>query len=556
LSKILCEAAKERFEKALALRADTKAALEWLDRAEAIWPELPDLQNERLRLINAYPILRVGVGQLPKHMVPGLTCTDTERMAVELLFESLVREVNDPQVGHTYEGVLAERRPRRIGPLDRRFEIIPDAYWSDGTPVTGSDVGHTVRLLLDPKWPGYNEAWKEFLLPARPGGNPRHVTLALRKGHVDPLSFLTFKILPHSITATNGSKFDSDPPAGSGPYVYQRAASDENKVVFIANPEYARRRPEGKAPGEALPYIREIHFVHCQDPVQDFQNDKIDLVINPPINKIEALRALNKVKLTISDPMRNRRIYFLVVNHPRLRNTNLCRALAYAIDRQAILDQCAGEVPGKKPYRPLNGPFPPDSWACDPNAGSLFQLPKAKFYKDQAGVDNGNNLQLNLEYDKDDPQAEPALRSLVDQIQKNLGITIQLMPEEAEKLRSDVEKPANFDLAYYHYDYPSENYWLGPLFAALSYMNFQRDNQPADVPLTSLVEDANNFRGFAPIRAKTHLIHAAFLEKMPFIPLWQLDTVVVHQAHLQARFLDPRAIFPGVERWVLKKPER
>ena len=40
---------------------------------------------------------------------------------------------------------------------------------------------------------------------------------------------------------------------------------------------------------------------------------------------------------------------------------------------------------------------------------------------------------------------------------------------------------------------------------------------------------------------------------MPLIPLWQLDTVVVHHATLKPGPIDPLLLFPGVEEWRLEK---
>jgi hypothetical protein len=63
----------------------------------------------------------------------------------------------------------------------------------------------------------------------------------------------------------------------------------------------------------------------------------------------------------------------------------------------------------------------------------------------------------------------------------------------------------------------------------------------------------------AEIKSITHTIHQAFCEKMPFIPLWQLDThLAVHKSLSmvdgQGRPVEPDAllIFTNVETWRLE----
>src|SRR5262249_52364449 len=144
-------------------------------------------------------------------------------------------------------------------------------------------------------------------------------------------------------------------------------------VVFLANPSYSARAGKNN-----LPRIREIHFVRCDDPVKDFGkgDDKrsIDLYANPTADQIKALRANPSLVITPTKP--NRRIYFLAVNHlkPALKNENVRRALAHAINREKILDECFRGDLGKETHHSLNGPFPARSWACDANLGTLDRL--------------------------------------------------------------------------------------------------------------------------------------------------------------------------------------
>src|SRR5207302_11016393 len=79
----------------------------------------------------------------------------------------------------------------------------------------------------------------------------------------------------------------------------------------------------------------------------------------------------------------SRRIYFLAVNHlrpPELGKPdepNLRRVLAFAINREQILNDCFRA--GNRDYhRALTGPFPPGTWPCAPGSPSLDDLELAR----------------------------------------------------------------------------------------------------------------------------------------------------------------------------------
>src|SRR5262245_63367366 len=83
---------------------------------------------------------------------------------------------------------LAVDRPRLI-PLGRLFQLDPDAYWSNGKRVTAADVRGTVQLLQ-------KAGAENTIAEVRPGNDAFQVGITLKQGLLDPLSAMTFKILP------------------------------------------------------------------------------------------------------------------------------------------------------------------------------------------------------------------------------------------------------------------------------------------------------------------------------------------------------------------------
>jgi ABC-type transport system substrate-binding protein len=535
---------------------DPTEAMKLLNQAETIWPASPGLRDYRLKLSNSYPILFVGVSSLPEHMSPATAVTDSEKQAVELVFESLVKPQVDPVAGQIYEPDLAIDRPRVI-PMGRQFQLVHDARWSnamkENETVTASDVIRTVQLLRNPESKGFSPEWADLVDNPPPSTDPYVVNLTLRQGYLDPLSLMTFKVLPAA------SRLDSPDdlsfarkPVGSGPFQLQ--GKDGNAMVFTANPNYRRANKPG------MPQIREIHFVHSENPAHDFADGRLHLLLDLPTDQIGQLKSVKGVTV---QTVLNRRIYFLAVNHRSrlLQNEDLRRAIAHAIDRTKIVNEIFRadlKNDPMPPHRPLNGPFPPGTWACKPN------LPPDPYDPTLARVMAGKvkgastRLKLSLKYPADDPRVERACKAIREQVAAlGTGLQLELEPKTPRQLHDEVEFGHDFELAYYHYDFPTEAYWLWPLFnssakavdrGGKNFLGYQNDGQ-----LESLFIKSMGHRDFQEVQRLTQDIHAHLFQKMPFIPLWQLDTHLAIHDDLKPVRLDPLLVFTDVEQWKLEK---
>jgi peptide/nickel transport system substrate-binding protein len=566
-------------------------SLKLLKAAEALAPELPAISQLRAGLRDR--ILYVGVPRLPDYMSPARARTDTERWAVDLLFESLMQAVPDAELGRHYRPMLAASMPALV-PMGRDFSLLRNARWtSDGRPVDARDVYGTLELLR--KIPAISCAEGLDVLDTDKVriDDPFRLRLGFRQGVLEPLNRTTFKVLPARWLQSQKKGADDDMfgrnPFGSGPYKYEgreQEGPDREVAVFRANPFYSQR------PGKfGLPNIREVRLVvpKLSTAAADFASGQLHMVLDVPTGDlpryVDDPRVAGRVKA--EKAAINRRIWVIAINHRKtpLQSDSLRRGLSAAIDREKILNIELFRPGGVKSHQSvLTGPFPLNCWATPEKAR---KAENALFSRDLAAglfaeaVPKGT-LKLTLCYPESDNQANVACVKIKEQIEEASkrtaadppSIEIMLSATPAENFHRRIEQEQDFELAYLPIDYKDDLYWLGGMFdpaaAGIGQRNFLgylapgSNPKPDDNDLRILIEEIRAHRDFrARIREETWKLHTKFLNRMPFVPLWQLDRNVVVQRGLEmflddpserigAERIDPAAAFTGVELWRLK----
>jgi ABC-type transport system substrate-binding protein len=572
--------ARRLLESARATKEDSRA-LEMLRAAEAVWPRLEGLDNEVLRRQGKYTVLYVGVRSQLKYLSPALASTDAERQAVELLFAALVQPRPSADGSLVYAPQLAAALPGPAGDL-RAATLRPHASWADGTPITAQDVQHTFALLTNAKLPGNNTELGDLLELARPGDDPQRVAFGLRQGLLDPQAPLAFKLLPRQYKGRPLSRADDEEfaqaPLGCGPYEFAGAKDEHGRhyLRFVASSHYAA------SPGRPPLPFREVRLFVCQDPDAEFRHPAAPAHLVLDVRPQEFAK-LKMAGAQVRPTLPGRRVYFLALNHrvPALADDKLRRALAHGIDRERLLTDHFGGGPrlyphlaalvqaGPFPMPPstlarqtaqyhhaLNGPFPAGSWAVCPDArvpARLFDPAAAETFLKQ--VQRGS-IELKLKVADDDPRALAACQALAAQLEtlgakagKTLKVTVVPLPPH--QLRRDV-LARNYELAYWHHDFANDLYSLLPLFdprdealrTGSNYLGYKDDGT-----LLEWLQKAAAHRDFAEVRRLTQEAHVALVERMPLVPLWQLEYFVAVRPGLELPPLDAERVFCNIDEW-------
>jgi len=570
--KLAAEAA-ELAEQAERLKdSSPREAVELLRQATAIWPRLSSIDRLNRQITEEYPILRCAYSELPreKNLSPMTARSAVERHAVSLIFESLVRWVDDPRIGAHYASQLADGLPEPLV-RGRHFKLLR-TDWSDSSDTEshiclGEDVRRTLEILTNPACPGHSPAWSRLLAGVDLSDNydPYRVLVRLTLDHWQPMSLMDFEILPgNSFRGAGPAALEeqleefAESPVGTGAYRLAQHGAEE--VRFEANPHY---RVEG------LPRIREIIFLKLEAlrAIESFERGEVDLVYGVQPEHVTQLVQAGETVETLKTPT----VTFLAPNHRSrlLENENLRLAIAHAIDRTAILDQYFRPGGREGDHAELSGPYPKfaseDSkpcWAYNP-AVAAFNPDLARAYAEKASDElDGISLRLRLIYPGGRPDVENACRRIADNVKQKTSVegktSVELVLQRVDPSRfyDQVTNDHDFDLAYWSHTFEDSTYWLEPLLdedpvarqpGGLNFLGYVPDED-----LAGLFRSIRRHKQFRRIQELTHDVHQHVFRKAVIIPLWQLDVYIAVSKRLENVTLDPFVVFGGAERWSIR----
>lgn len=581
--------------KELKAAGDLQAARDELARAAALDPTIDGIREMQRELRSGYAVLSVGVRQLPVNMSPITARLDSERQAVELLFEGLLEEVPDESGATRFRPGVALSLPSLV-PGGREFLLRAFDRDVNGRPGFDShDVVGTVKMLRTrpDSWVTYPLAWLAPEPPAPQDAGSIRIPFGL--GHPDPRCTLTFKLLPARWMADNGKQIDdgsfAENPFGTGPFrlyqVIKDATGQPRETVFVDNPDYGRWRDR-----MGLPYLREVRMVDVSkiDPIEAFRTDKLHLLPDIPtadIDRYVGTASPTADKVQVVTATTNRRVHILAVNldRPTLQSKALRQGISMAIDREEILrDVFRAGRPDF--HKAMTGPYPPNSWAAarGPAAVPLVNRDLATSRIKSFLATAGDKTEIGLAFPGNDPQARRACEKIKSQIEslvrdgpagRRLVINLDPLPLAELLGRVQVEH-SRFDLAYVPFDYPDDwhPYALGAMLdptaadrGGRNWFKFLSPKTNPDGDDQQLGQVLNELRLYrdVPGQLTPRAAEAArlFNNSLPFIPLWQLDRhMVVHNnlkiyvddtiEPVNPRLLNPTTLFQGVARWQIQ----
>lgn len=337
------------------------------------------------------------VGQ-PQHINPIISQSNgSDEDLVQLIFSGILK----------YDG-----QGKLINDLAENYEISDDKtlytvrlkkniFWHDGQPLTASDIFFTINLLEDPSFKSPLRAnWQGIETTVV---NDHTLTFKIQTRYAGFLNNLTFGVLPkHIWESISPEKFSLTDlnlePIGTGPYKYSAIQKDSNGNIIsyklTANPNYF----DGK------PYLSKLtfNFYSNDDAVLKAYNSKEIMGINSiSPQKISAIKLEQSTLTHKFDVPRYFAVFFNQTKNISLADDKVRSALAYATDRQEIIDKVLNKN-GRAVYSPILKDMPGYTENLDNHS---FDLEKADKILEDAGwkknddgmrIKNGTSLQFTL----------------------------------------------------------------------------------------------------------------------------------------------------------------
>ena len=562
--------------------ADKDRALKLLNDARQLNPDDPDVLKKQKELRAGADTLVVGVPRMPRLMSPATAREDSERMAVELMFEGLLDPRPDELLGRVYRPLLAAHQPL-VSPLARDLSLRHPSWGREKAGAfDAADLVATVQLLRAQRALPSAEA-ADWLADAAPVPDaPDRVRVRFAAAHPDPRTLLTFKVLPGKHLAGLRKGIDDQigrdsfarSPFGTGPFQLspEFVPSDDDKpvrqIAFVPN-----RGRFGRVGGPELAEIRLVPTTGRSpaDLARDLAAGQLHLLTDVPTADLEKYQSVEGTKVVTAAA--NRRVYILAVNHTAelLKTPDVRRGISLAIDREAILNELYRA--GTKHHHALAGPFPVGSWLAPSTPKPLHDRDLA------AGKLRDVRGQVKLLYPNDDPRAEAACKRIADAVGAAGELKVEPEGVTPVELRTRVEQQGRYELAYLPFDYP--DIWHAHTLAALldpsaaggggrNFLRFMAKGAApsrADERLAEALAELKTHRDSeGEIKKAGREVWDHFLEATPFVPLWQLDRHMVVSTSLKVYFddggeagpyerLDPITLFSNVGRWKLEEPK-
>jgi peptide/nickel transport system substrate-binding protein len=425
------------------------------------------------------------------------------RQVIERNIYSFLGEFNP--IENKYEPFLAKAAPivsvidtgRFKGGTTYTYEILEEAKWDNGQPITGYDYLFTLKAILNPKVTGAWRGFADFVGDVQVDAtNPKKFTVISKRvfilaqetldnlpilpaAHYDPKGIMqNFSVsdlndktkLVALGTDPKIDEFakdfntlygrDKDKISGSGAYVLESWETGQRLVLKKKSnwwgDKLATSRPMLQAYPERLIYK---FSSNSQAQLTELKSGVLDVMAGIPVTDFAVLEKDEKLKKDYSLAMipTNRQSSLLLnVRNPRLSDKKVRQAIAHAIDVDEIIKKIAPNAairmntvvsPGKE-YSRTDLPLIP------------FNVEKAKQLLSEAGWkdSNGNGIvdkmvggkltELSLNFLIPNKQPLPDLAILIQNTLKQAGIGLEIVAKDFNALKEELKK-YNFDICHY-----------------------------------------------------------------------------------------------------------
>jgi tetratricopeptide (TPR) repeat protein len=547
--------ARAEDEVAAAMRAfeagEYDRALDLADQAARTWPALPNLRTTYLRIANRFQRLAVGVVSLPGEPSAYTLPTDADWRHKHLTQIGLYEVGGVDQTAHYRTRFFDEWEPTELGRRmiftirQRRsdWEVLPS--------VTATPIVATLASRLDPSSVVFDERLAGFV-ESITLQSPFQFTIDFVRAPLRVEGLLTGPLLE-----VNGATSDSLGDVGPRRddlllhEASRRFAVYEQDVENQAAGTITYRRSTPQPDGALQYYLAEMterRYESHEKAVQGLLRGEVSML--PHVHPKDAARLQEDERFFV-------RSYALPVTHvlqfnpgsPSMRSNELRRALAYAVDRRAVLDKTVLQGADAKFGRLTSAPYPQKNAAYN----SLLPQRKHEVFL-AASLAAAARKQLGGEIPTlympcpPDPIARAAARRLIADWAR-IGVTVELQTQRADLPADDA--PHSWDLVYRTVRMAEPLVELWPFLTMETEAQIESLRHLPDWLRRELIE-LDNAGNWSTALNLLHRLHEQLEADMQLIPLWELDDFLVVRRTVSGMPEQPLHPYQNVERWITR----
>lgn len=483
-------------------------------------------------------VLYRGNGTEPQDIDPQTVSGVPEDHIITALFEGLVSE--DPHDLHPVPGV-AERWELSEDQKTYTFHFRKNARWSNGDPVTAQDFVQSFKRMLAPTLAS-EYAYMLYVMKNAERYNTNGITDFSLVG-AKALDDSTLQIslngpTPYFLSLINHYSWYPVPIATikrcgpldergnrwtrpenfvcNGPFVLSKWRIND-VIVVRKSPTYWDREKV------KLQEVRFYPIESLDTEERAFRARQLHVSNDTPLPKIDSYKEKHPDLIRI-DAYLGTYIYRLNVTHPGLTDKRVRKALAMALDREAISTEVvrAGQIPA-------HSFTPPGTAGYQPPAVIFTDVERAKKLLAEAGYPNGQGFpRFKIQYNT--LESHRAIAEAVQQMwKKNLNIDVDLENQEW-KVYIDNQRTLNYDIGRYAWigDYVDPNSFLDMFLSNGGNNQTGWKNAEFDSLLAQAGQTGDMQKRFA-FFAKAEAI---LLDEVPMIPIYHYTHAFLIQPSL------------------------
>jgi peptide/nickel transport system substrate-binding protein len=409
-------------------------------------------------------------------------------------------------------------------PLTYVFHLHHGVRFHDGRPLTARDVKWTFDSLLTGKIRSAKTSTYRFVDRI---DVPDDFTVLFRMKEPDAallwnISDGAIGIVPYG----SGSEI-ANHPIGSGPFKFVSAETDK-EVIIERNDYYWGEKPK----------LAGVHFAIVPDTTTEaleLRKGTGDLSINSLTP--DTVLTLEREPFLAVERAPGTEIQYLGFNlrDPILQDVRVRQAIAYALDRRPMI-----EYLWRGQAQPARSVLPPQSWAYNGNVPSYDHDPeKARQLLDAAGYPPINGVRFHITMKTSTVESTRLMVAVMQQQLREVGIALDIRSFESATFLADVVHGA-FQLYGLRWVGGNQDPDIFYVFHSSRFPpNGANRGHYSNAKVDALIDQArreidSNVR--KPIYAEVQQILA---EELPYIDLWYLDNVIVHNKRVRDVQLNP-----------------